>query len=53
MHILEADTGAGSALHQYLVSGVDEFPNARGNQAYSILMYLDLFRHTDFHGTLR
>ena len=50
VRILEADARTGAALHQHLMSGIDEFANARRHQSDSILVNLDLFGDADFHG---
>jgi hypothetical protein len=51
MSIAETDAGAGAALNQHLMSRIDEFANARRYQPHPILMNLDLFGDSDFHGT--
>ena len=50
VRVLESDTRPGAALHEHLVSGVDELANARGHQSHPILVNLDLFGDADFHG---
>ena len=50
VRIVETDARAGAALHQHLVSGVDEFAHPGGHQTDPILMNLDLFGDADFHG---
>ena len=49
VRILEPDARAGAALHQHLMSGIDEFANARGHQADPVLVNFDLFGDADFH----
>src|SRR5277367_12858 len=49
VRVLEANARPGAALHQDLVSGVDELTHARGHQADPIFVNLDLFGDADFH----
>src|ERR1700675_4511097 len=53
VRILEADTRPGGALHQHLMSRIDELANARRHQSNAILVNLDLFGDADFHEPLR
>jgi hypothetical protein len=50
VRIVESDAGPRAALDQHLMSGIDEFTNARRHQADSVLVDLDLFGDADFHG---
>ena len=51
VRILEADAGAGAALDEYLMAGIHELSNARGDQPHPIFVNLDLFGDADFHNT--
>src|SRR6202167_6388464 len=53
VRILEADTRTGAALHEHLMSRIDELTNARRHQSNTILVNLDLFGDADFHESLR
>ena len=47
-----ADGGAGAALHQDSVSGLDKGGDAVRRQSHAVLIVLDLFWKSDYHGVL-
>src|SRR3984957_589572 len=51
--VIEAYPRACAALNEDLVSGIDEFANARRHQTHTILVNFDFFGDADFHEPLR
>jgi hypothetical protein len=53
VRVIEAYPGACAALNEDLVSGIDEFANARRYQTDTVFVNFDFFRYADFHESLR